>query len=103
MFALFTGAVLGVAGVSIFSLGAMFNYLVAIFYKRPIRQGMFGKPIFSPPLDRHFWWLGLLGMAGGGLALASLVLGWKSWTASPPAWAGPSSKSCWKKSARGIT
>ena len=27
----FTAAVLGVAGVSIFALGAMFNYLVALF------------------------------------------------------------------------
>jgi hypothetical protein len=80
IFALFAGAVLGVVGVSIFSLGAMFNYLVAIFYKQPIRQGLFGKPIFRSPLDRHFGWVGLLGIAGGAaLAVASLVLGLNGW------------------------
>lgn len=82
VFALFAGAVMGVAGVSIFLLGVMFNYLVAIFYKQPIRQGLFGKPIFQPPLDRHFWWLGLLALlAGFALALASLVLSLQGWPA----------------------
>ena len=80
VFALFSAAVLGVAGVSIFTLGATFNYLVAIFYKQPIRQGLFGRPLFSPPLDRHFWWMGLVGMVGGvGLAAASLVLSLNGW------------------------
>ncbi len=83
VFALFTGAVLGVVGVSIFCLGAMFNYLVAIFYKQPIRQGLFGKPIFRPPLDRQFWWIGLAGMAtGAALAIASLILGLNGWPLS---------------------
>jgi hypothetical protein len=80
IFALFTGAVLGVVGVSIFLLGVMFNYLVAIFYKRPIRQGLFGRPLFHPPLDRHFWWLGLLALlAGILLAVASLALSLQGW------------------------
>jgi glycosyltransferase involved in cell wall biosynthesis len=80
IFALFTAAVLGVAGVSIFLLGVMFNYLVAIFYKRPIRQGLFGRPLFRLPLDRHFWWLGLLALAAGiGLAVASLALSLGGW------------------------
>lgn len=82
VFALNMGAVAGVAGVSIFLLGVMFNYLVAIFYKRPIRQGLFGKPIFQPPLDRHFWWLGLLALlAGLALAIASLALSLQGWPA----------------------
>ena len=83
VFALFTGVVAAVVGASIFILGSMFNYLVAIFYKRPIRQGLFGKPVFNPPLDRHFWWMGLLGLAAGvGLALMSLVLGLNGWPIS---------------------
>jgi hypothetical protein len=83
VFSLFAGAVTGVVGVSIFILGAMFNYLVAIFYKQPIRQGLFGKPIFRPPLDRHFWWIGLAGMAtGAALAIASLILGLNGWPLS---------------------
>ncbi len=80
VFAVFAGVVLGVAGVSIFSLGATFNYLVAIFYKQPIRQGLFGRPLLRTPLDRHFWWIGLLAMAGGAvLAVVSLVLGLRGW------------------------
>lgn len=83
VFALFTGAVMAVVGVSIFILGTMFNYLVAMFYKRPVRQGLFGKPIFNPPLDRHFWWMGLVGMAiGAALALMSLLLGLSGWPVS---------------------
>jgi hypothetical protein len=80
VFALFAGMVLGVAGVSLFLLGVMFNYLVAIFYKRPIRQGLFGKPIFHPSLDRHFWWIGLLALfAGAALGVASLALSLQGW------------------------
>ncbi|MCX6031965.1 MAG: glycosyltransferase [Chloroflexi bacterium] len=82
IFALFTAAVLGVAGVSIFLLGVMFNYLVAIFYKRPIRQGLFGPSLFRSPLDRHFWWLGLLALLTGILlAVASLALSLRGWPA----------------------
>ena len=80
VFALYTAVVLGVAGVSIFALGATHNYLVALFYKRPIRQGLFGKPIFRTPLDRQFWWLGLLGMTIGiGLGITALVLSNYGW------------------------
>jgi hypothetical protein len=57
-----------------------FNYLVAIFYKRPIRQGSFGRPSFRTPLDRHFWWIGLLAIAAGlAVGLASLALGLHGW------------------------
>ncbi len=80
VFALFSAVVLGVAGVSLFILGTMFNYLVSLFYKQPIRQGLFGKPIFNPPLDRHFWWMGLAALAGGiGLAVVSFLLGLRGW------------------------
>ncbi|MGQ9491508.1 MAG: glycosyltransferase family 2 protein [Anaerolineae bacterium] len=80
VFALFAAVVLAVAGVSIFALGATFNYLVALLHRRPIRQGLFGRPIFRPPLDRHFWWLGLLGiLAGIALGIASLLLGINGW------------------------
>ena len=49
---LFAAQVLAVTGVSIFTLGATFNYLVSLFHKEPIRQGLFGRPIFDPSLDR---------------------------------------------------
>lgn len=82
-FALFLMLVLAVTGVSLFTLGATFNYLVALFHRRPVKQGLFGKPIFDPPLDRHFWWMGLAAMAvGTALGLASLVMALSGWPVS---------------------
>jgi hypothetical protein len=79
-FALFAALILGVAGVSIFSLGATFNYLVSLFHKRPVRQGLFGPPLFQPSLDHYFGWLGLLAMLGGLLLGAGcMALGAGGW------------------------
>lgn len=79
--ALFVALVGGVSGVSIFSLGATFNYLVALFHGRPVRQGLFGRPIFDPPLDRQFGWVGALmlvvGLIVGGVSLGLGVSGWE--------------------------
>jgi glycosyltransferase involved in cell wall biosynthesis len=81
--ALFTGLVSGVCGVSIFSLGATFNYLVSLFYKQPIRQGLFGKPIFNPPLDRHFGWVGIVSLIVGLIVgVFALVMGSQGWEIS---------------------
>jgi glycosyltransferase involved in cell wall biosynthesis len=83
VFAVFSGLVLGVGGVSLFNLGAMFNYLVSLFQKRPIKQGLFGKPIFDPPLDRQFWWMGGLSiLAGFGVGIGSLILSFNGWEMS---------------------
>jgi Na+/glutamate symporter len=58
-----------------------FNYLVSLFYKRPVRQGLFGRPIFKTPIDRHFGWLGLLsltlGLVVGVVSLALALSGWE--------------------------
>jgi glycosyltransferase involved in cell wall biosynthesis len=79
--AVFTALVSSVMGVSIFALGVTFNYMVSIFHKRPIRQGLFGKPIFKKkPLNHHFGWMGLLGLLVGLLlGIASLTLGISGW------------------------
>jgi hypothetical protein len=78
--AVFLALVAGVTGVSLFNLGATFNYLVALFRRQPVRAGLFGKPIFDPPLDRQFGWMGLVtGLIGTGLAGYSLVLGLSGW------------------------
>ncbi len=78
--AVFVALVAAVAGISLFSLGTTFNYLVSLFYKRPVRQGLFGRPIFNPPLDHHFGWMGLVSMFSGVLvALISLALGIRGW------------------------
>ncbi|MEJ2600886.1 MAG: glycosyltransferase family 2 protein [Anaerolineales bacterium] len=81
--AIFWALVSGVTGISTFALGATFNYLVSLFYKRPIRQGLFGKPLLKTPIDRHFGWMGTLAfMLGIGLAIASLILGINGWEIS---------------------
>lgn len=78
--ALFSAMVASVTGVSIFSLGVTFNYLVSLFYNRPVRQGLFGRPVFKTPLDRQFWWMGILVLVGGfGLGIITLILGLNGW------------------------
>ncbi len=78
--ALYAAMVAGITGISVFALGSTFNYLVSLFYKEPIRQGLFGKPIFDPSLDHYFGWIGsaalLVGLLLGG---ASTVLGINGW------------------------
>ncbi len=70
----FAASICAVSGATLFSLGATFNYLVSLFHKQPVRQGLFGKPIFTPSLDRHFGWMGLVTM-GLGLAVGVGSLG----------------------------
>lgn len=76
--ALFAGLVLASAGVNVFAIGATFNYLVSLFHKRQIRQGLLGRPIFQTPLETHFGWLGLVSILAGFLVYALAV--WQSWT-----------------------
>jgi hypothetical protein len=76
----FAAMLLGVVGFDLFALGATFNYLVALFNQDVVQMGLFGDPIFDPPLDRHFWWMGLLSLAGGaGFGVTSLILGLSGW------------------------
>lgn len=80
VFSVFAALVLGVCGVSAFSLGATFNYLTSLFHKRPVRRGLFGKPLFNPSLDHHFGWIGLVSILGGiAFGLGSFVLGMNGW------------------------
>jgi glycosyltransferase involved in cell wall biosynthesis len=80
VFTLHAAVVLGVAGVSLFTLGMTFNYLVSLFHRQTIRQSIFGKPLFARPLDREFWWIGGLLVMGGvvsaGVSLALSLNGW---------------------------
>jgi hypothetical protein len=78
--ALYGALVSGVLGVSIFALGITFNYLVSLFHRRPVRQGLFGKPLFKTPVERRFGWIGLLCVIIGlVLAAFSLVMGVNGW------------------------
>lgn len=79
-FAVFAALVCGVGGVNLFALGASFNYLVSLFYRRPIRQGLFKTPLLTRPVEHLFLPAGL---AAGGvgllLSLGSFVLSWRGW------------------------
>lgn len=76
----FVAMVLGMTGINLFSLGITFNYLVSLFHKRPISQGLFKRQIFKTPLDRQFWWIGLLGMLlGTVVGLVSFFMGLNGW------------------------
>jgi glycosyltransferase involved in cell wall biosynthesis len=78
--ALFAAMVCAVVGISIFSLGVTFNYLVSLFYKRPIRQGLFGKPLFKTPVDHHFGWFGASVFTVGLItSIVSIVLSLSGW------------------------
>jgi hypothetical protein len=81
--ALFLALISTITGVNLLALGITFNYLVALFYKTPIRQGLFGKPIFKTPLDKHFGWMGLAAIfAGLTIGLTALGLGAQGWEIS---------------------
>ncbi len=79
-FAVFGALVCGVAGVSAFALGATFNYLVSLFYNRPIRQGLFRKPLLQRPVEQLFLPAGLVtGSTGLLISLTSLGLAINGW------------------------
>ncbi len=76
----FAGMVSVVGGISIFTLGVTFNYLVSLFYKQPLRQGLFGKSLLQKPLERYFGLIGFLSILSGFLlGGVSTGLGLSGW------------------------
>jgi hypothetical protein len=77
---LFMASLFAVGGVALFSLGTTFNYLVSLLHKRPIRQGLFGRPVLARPLEQEFGWMGsvaiVVGVAVGAVSLALSLGGW---------------------------
>ena len=85
----FAALVLAVAGVNLFSIGTLFNYVVSLFHRREIRQGLFGRPLLRKPLERHFGWMGMLaGAAGAAIYLIAAINNWTA-AASPAPWFAP--------------
>ncbi|HEY4691538.1 MAG TPA: glycosyltransferase [Anaerolineae bacterium] len=86
---LFAALVLVVAGINLFSIGTLFNYIVSLFHHRHIRQGLFGRPMLYKPLERHFGWLGTLAIVIGLAVYFFAVI--QNWTAptSPAPWFAP--------------
>jgi glycosyltransferase involved in cell wall biosynthesis len=81
--ALYFALVAGVTGISVFALGATFNYLVSLFHKRTIRQGLFGRPLFKISIDHYFGVIGVTSIIVGLIIGAiSLVLGMNGWEIS---------------------
>ena len=79
---IYAGVVAGMIGVNIFVLGIFFNYLISLFRGRPVRQGLFGKPLFRNPIDQYFGWMGLVAMIIG-LAIALIsIIGVNKWDMS---------------------
>ena len=80
VFGVFAALVFGVAGVSIFALGAAFNYLVSLFHHRPIRQGLFKQPLLRVPIERLFLPAGVASLvAGVAVSGVSFVLSLRGW------------------------
>jgi hypothetical protein len=78
--AVFAALVCGVGGVNLFALGASFNYIVSLFYRRTIRQGLLRKPLFHAPIERLFLPTGLLiGGLGVAVSVVSAVLSTRGW------------------------
>ena len=79
-FAIFAALVSGVGGVSTFALGATFNYLVSLFYDRPIRQGLFKKPLLTSPVEKLFLPAALAsGLSGLLVSVGAFVLSLRGW------------------------
>jgi glycosyltransferase involved in cell wall biosynthesis len=78
---LFVATLCAVGGVALFSLGTTFNYLVSLLHKRPVRQGLFGRPVLARPLEQEFGWMGLaavaVGVAVGAASLGLSLGGWE--------------------------
>ena len=80
VFAVFTGLILTVGGVSVFALGISFNHLVVLLHRRPIRQANLIESIVGVSPERHFAWIGTCLTAGGTvLGILSLIFGLKGW------------------------
>ena len=80
VFAVFSSLILGVGGVSLFSVGISFNHLVALFHRGPIHQANLVSRILGPSPERHFGWFGLVvALCGAGLGAVSLMLGLSGW------------------------
>jgi glycosyltransferase involved in cell wall biosynthesis len=72
LFVAMTGVIVA---VNLFSIGTAFNWIVGLFHRRPIRQGLFGRPIFNKPMEMKFGTIGaILLVVGAVLFIASLFV-----------------------------
>jgi len=78
--AVFAAVLLGVIGMDLVGLGEVFNMLVALFHRRPVRQGLFRRPLFRRSVGQHYGRAGAaVVMTGIGIGIASLSLSLRGW------------------------
>lgn len=71
-----------IVAVNLFSIGTAFNWIVGLFHRRPIRQGLFGRPIFNKPMEMKFGTIGAIMLVMGAvLFIVALFVG-----RTEPAW-----------------
>jgi glycosyltransferase involved in cell wall biosynthesis len=85
----FGALVLAVAGVTLYTTGTSFSYIVALFHKRPIRQGLLGPRGNGRKIEKHYWWLGLLAILAGVSLYAAAVLFDLTKPSSATSWFAP--------------
>ncbi len=86
---LFGALVLAVAGVTLYTTGTTFSYVVALFHQRPIRQGLFGRRGNGRRIEKHYWWLGILAILGGFGTYVAAALFDLTNPALPASWFAP--------------
>lgn len=86
---LFGALVLAVAGITLYTTGTSFSYIVKLFHKRPIRQGLVGRRGNGRRVERHYWWMGMLAVVlGVGVYAAAAALNLTSPLSDAP-WFAP--------------
>ena len=77
---IFVASLCAFIGTTLFAMGATSNYLVSLFYRNPIRQGLLGRPLFAQPLERRFGWIGAtIGLFGLVIGVVSVRLALGGW------------------------
>src|ERR1044071_840642 len=65
-----------IASVNLFSMGTAFNWIVGLFHRRPVRQGLFGRPLFKKPFEMKFGTIGAILIAFGAvLFIVAIIAG----------------------------
>jgi hypothetical protein len=85
----FAALVLAVAGVTLYTTGTSFSYIVRLFHRRNIRQGLVGQRGNGRRLERHYWWLGILTIIGGVACYAAAVAADLTAPTAPAPWFAP--------------
>jgi hypothetical protein len=80
VFSAYATLVLAIAGLSVYSLGVTFNFIISRFQRQPMRMGLFRSLPVEQVIEPHFGWLGAMSLAVGVLLGATgLFAGSHAW------------------------